>query len=52
MTATIHSFEEAFERKHSLKALLQPAYDLPPLSEEEIDRIMENVRKLLEERDG
>ncbi len=26
MTATIHSFEEAYERKHSTRDLLIPAY--------------------------
>ncbi len=54
MTATIHSFEEAFERKHSTRDLLLPAftqdYSEVELAEIEVDRIMENIQELLEER--
>ncbi len=54
MTATIHSFEEAYERKHSTRDLLLPAftqdYSEVELAEIEVDRIMENIQELLEER--
>ncbi len=54
MTATIHSFEAAYERKHSTRDLLMPAFSLDysrvDLAEIEVDRIMENIQELLEER--
>ncbi len=55
MTATIHSFEEAFERKHSTRDLLLPAfsqdYSEAELAEIEVDRIMAEIMKTLEERE-
>ncbi len=54
MTATIHSFEEAFERKHSTRDLLLPAftqdYSEIELAEIEVDRIMAKLEETLEER--
>ncbi len=54
MTATIHSFEEAFERKHSTRDLLMPAftqdYSMVELAEIEVDRIMAKLEETLEER--
>ncbi len=55
MTATIHSFEEAFELKHSTRDLLLPAftqdYSRVELAEIEVDRIMATVEEILEERE-
>ncbi len=55
MTATIHSFEEAYERKHSTRDLLLPAftqdYSRVELAEIEVDRIMVRIEELLEERE-
>ncbi len=48
------SFEKAYERKHSTRDLLLPAFSLDysrvELAEEEVDRIMVRIEQLLEER--
>ncbi len=58
MTATIHSFEEAFERKHSTRNLLLPAftqdYSMVELAEIEVakenERVLAFFESYLEER--
>ncbi len=52
--SNVIDFSAHYERKHSTRDLLLPAFILDwsgvELAEEEVDRIMETVMKLLEER--
>ncbi len=53
--SNVISFEEAYERKHSTRDLLLPAftqdYSEVELAEEEVDRIIVRINELMEERE-
>ncbi len=54
MTAKLYDFSAHYERKHSTRDLLLPAYTQDysevELAEEEVDRIIVRINELMEER--